>query len=303
MAQDYIYDINSFDAEGYADKLPRGWRVIHVFTGNEMDNCYIDLPAMDSDETAEAIRSALRSKYGRHYCYEGYEDVTNLYKSVEGWTGEGWYRIGWSDGGMDWTNDGPVWFDDASELEDELKAASQDETETHLAYAEYIGCGKGPEEGQSARYERYMLEAYLGDFADDYDLDAIEWEVRDRWAYLSEEELEAIIEECELDAPITLHRCEPTAGNPSGHHVYRLAGSGSGKTFQYVKTTPEQLNASYLIIDPKAPFAVDRKYFAEISKYIRIVDLSGMDEDAKAAILSVLRNGNDGQDVFEDEEE
>lgn len=59
------------------------------------------------------------------------------------WNGEGWYRIAFSDGGEDWTNNGPVWFDSEQQLDDELAAARETETETHLAYAEFIDRSEG----------------------------------------------------------------------------------------------------------------------------------------------------------------
>lgn len=55
------------------------------------------------------------------------------------WNGEGWYRICWSDGGMDWTSDGPVWFETKRELYAELQSAEEFSTETHLPYAEFVG--------------------------------------------------------------------------------------------------------------------------------------------------------------------
>ena len=64
--------------------------------------------------------------------------------ALEAWQGDGWYRIGWSDGGMDWTSDGALWFNDAGEIYDELRNAESYETETHLAYAEWLGDGDEP---------------------------------------------------------------------------------------------------------------------------------------------------------------
>ena len=55
------------------------------------------------------------------------------------WNGEGYYNICWSDGGMDWTSDGPVWFETKRSLYDELRTAEEYATSTHLPYAEYIG--------------------------------------------------------------------------------------------------------------------------------------------------------------------
>lgn len=62
---------------------------------------------------------------------------------VEGWQGEGLYSIGYSDGGMDWTSDGPVWLETAEDLANELTAAWLcGATDTHLPSAEYLGEGE-----------------------------------------------------------------------------------------------------------------------------------------------------------------
>lgn len=62
---------------------------------------------------------------------------------VDGWQGEGLYSIGYSDGGMDWTSDGPVWLETAEDLANELAAAWLcGATDTHLPSAEYLGGGE-----------------------------------------------------------------------------------------------------------------------------------------------------------------
>ena len=63
---------------------------------------------------------------------------------MDGWKGEGWYRIGYSDGGQDWTNDGPLWFEFRADLDAEMEAARSHEAETHLAWCEYLGNGDAP---------------------------------------------------------------------------------------------------------------------------------------------------------------
>lgn len=73
-------------------------------------------------------------------------DLNEICARHDNWRGEGWYRIGFSDGGQDWTNDGPVWFDIKSELFEEIAAARDTETETHLAWCEYMGSGDEPQE-------------------------------------------------------------------------------------------------------------------------------------------------------------
>lgn len=64
---------------------------------------------------------------------------------VGGWQGEGLYTIGYSDGGMDWTSDGPVWLETAEDLADELALAwlwRFGPSEAHLPVAEYLGEGE-----------------------------------------------------------------------------------------------------------------------------------------------------------------
>ena len=51
------------------------------------------------------------------------------------WKGDGYYAIGFSDGGMDWTNNGPVWLESVDELSAELEAACGVATDTHLPSA------------------------------------------------------------------------------------------------------------------------------------------------------------------------
>lgn len=60
------------------------------------------------------------------------------------WQGEGWYRIGFSDGGQDWTNDGPLWIETERALVEEMDAARGNSTDTHIPFAEYLGCGDEP---------------------------------------------------------------------------------------------------------------------------------------------------------------
>ena len=57
-------------------------------------------------------------------------------EDVKAFECEGYYEIAFSDGGMKWTNEGPLYFETAEELADELRAAYGDATETHLPYAE-----------------------------------------------------------------------------------------------------------------------------------------------------------------------
>lgn len=71
--------------------------------------------------------------------YESDEIEDMVREDVEdAWSGPGEYRVAWSDGGMDWTNDGPVWCEREGDLADELRAAYGDAAETHLPYAERV---------------------------------------------------------------------------------------------------------------------------------------------------------------------
>jgi hypothetical protein len=108
------------------------------------------------------------------------------------WEDEGWYVIGWSDGGMDWTNNGPVWFDSKEDLAAELDAAYNEATDTHLPGAEKVA---------DKLFQEYELDALLGDFKDDYDVEGI---IEDAtivcddgnryWKKLTEEEMGEILE-------------------------------------------------------------------------------------------------------------
>ena len=62
------------------------------------------------------------------------------------WMGEGWYRIGWSDGGMDFSSNGAVWHDSELDLEDDFEDAMEQATDTHLPYIEYMGDDDEPKE-------------------------------------------------------------------------------------------------------------------------------------------------------------
>lgn len=73
-----------------------------------------------------------------------FEQIVRKHEKI--WEGEGWYSIGWSDGGMDWTSNGPVWFDSDDQLTDEYMAAWNDATDTHLPSVEYKGDGDEPAE-------------------------------------------------------------------------------------------------------------------------------------------------------------
>lgn len=60
------------------------------------------------------------------------------------WQGEGWYTIGHSDVGH--SDGGAIWIDDEVAFREEMGAASQYDTDTHLAYAAYHGDKTLPDE-------------------------------------------------------------------------------------------------------------------------------------------------------------
>lgn len=182
--------------------LNEGERLLHILTGNSADDLYTVVD--DGMDVDEEIRFALRRKFGKGYRYEGYEDMSFLYgyfaqerddakaAAMAAWEGESYYIIGWSDGGEDWTSNGPVWFESVDELAGEIECAQQYETDTHLAYAEAV-----------KQFEQCELDALLGDFKDDFDVDAIIEEATrvcddgNRYWTAEGEELNEIIRMCE----------------------------------------------------------------------------------------------------------
>ena len=130
------------------DTIYEGERVIRILTGNVMDELYT-VTDLDGDELEEEVRKALRLKHGKGYRYEGFEDVTYVLETAErarddaaaAWEGDGWYEIGWSDGG---TYGEPRWYDTQDELNGDLECAYFESTETHLPYAEFLWDGEMP---------------------------------------------------------------------------------------------------------------------------------------------------------------
>lgn len=129
--------------------LNDGERMLRIITGNSLDELYAVVDgSMGDDEIEEEVRFAIRRRFGRVHGYAGYEDASHICEWFQSasddadaeWEGEGWYAVRWSDGGS-WTNEGPLWLDGRDELRDELYAAYQESTETHLPYSEYLGDG------------------------------------------------------------------------------------------------------------------------------------------------------------------
>ena len=65
-------------------------------------------------------------------------DLT-MTKANEEWMDEGYYTVGYTDGGMDFTNDGPVWCDYPEDLAALISGANVDATETHLPVVYFEG--------------------------------------------------------------------------------------------------------------------------------------------------------------------
>lgn len=83
----------------------------------------------EAEEAADRAETAAR---------EEYEDEAAI-EARASWDGAGYYRIAYSDGGQDYTNDGAVWYEDIADLRRDLRSAYETATRTHLPYAERIG--------------------------------------------------------------------------------------------------------------------------------------------------------------------
>jgi len=154
--------------------LNDGERMLRILTDNPVNELYVIVDdSIDDDELHEEILFALRHKFGTSAEYGGFEDASYICEEAkeieaiadEGWDGEGYYSIGWSDGGEDWTNNGPVWFDRKDDLEVEVAAAYDNRTDTHLPYAEKVVV--------FGNYNDGGFEAMFGEFMGDYDMDGI----------------------------------------------------------------------------------------------------------------------------------
>lgn len=158
--------------------VQEGERLLHIVVDNPMDDIYVVVPEeWDKLTIEEEVRWGLRHRFGKnHPEFVRYEDMTDelctwpelaMKDAWDAWDGEGFYDIRWSDGGC-WTSNGPVYCEDERALANAIEDAYPDSTDTHLPYAELAG--KGP-------YQRHELESFLGDFAGEYDVDALEREV------------------------------------------------------------------------------------------------------------------------------
>lgn len=114
-----------------------------------------------TDDDRATVAAMVEAIAERTHAAEAIEDAR------EAWTGPDYYRIAYSDEGMDATNDGAIWYETAADLVRDLRSAYESATETHLPYAERI---------ERPTYQRHELEAFLGDFLEEYDADSIEAE-------------------------------------------------------------------------------------------------------------------------------
>ena len=64
---------------------------------------------------------------------------TTIDRSIDEWKGEGFYSIGYTDGGMDFTNNGPVWCDSECDLAGLISGANVNMTETHIPVVYFEG--------------------------------------------------------------------------------------------------------------------------------------------------------------------
>lgn len=132
-----------------------------------------------------------------------------------GWHGEGWYSVKFSDGGQDFTNDGPVWVETYWLLDELLGAAEVASSDTHLPYVEYYGSFSKPVDMDEVEpYDRLSLESYLGDFVGDFDVELIELYATEcdergrRYWIVSEDELIEIVKVCEIGSVSSASKIE-----------------------------------------------------------------------------------------------
>lgn len=123
------------------------------------------------------------------------------------WYREGWYSVKYSDGGQDYTNSGPVWVEGYWDLTEMYLDASLSNSDTHIAYVEYCGSFDAPVDVASVKpYQRVELEAYLGDYVGDFDVDMIELFATAvdsngvRWWVVDDSQLAQVVLDFEIEA-------------------------------------------------------------------------------------------------------
>ena len=140
--------VDNYDIQEIADRFLE-------FDGHQFRPAIlIDKPAIE-DEDGEIADHIVKDEFWRivRQCKKSDEArlEVELSKGVENsWDGEGYYTIAFSDGGEEWTNEGPRYFKTPKELADELRAAYTHATDTHWPYVEKKA---GPQQAQPASEE------------------------------------------------------------------------------------------------------------------------------------------------------
>lgn len=76
------------------------------------------------------------------------------------------------------------------------------------------------------------------------------------------------------NAKVALSNCPDRRWRPPNHHAFVIAGSGSGKTFNFVTSNVLQANASYVFTDPKGELlARFGKFLVRHGYAVRFIDL------------------------------
>lgn len=140
--------------------------VVEAYLGDFAKEYDIDGIIRDGSHVADDGNRYWNEEYDDGDEFERLVSIHELEPVVEArleWeaNGEGLYKIGWSDGGMDWTSNGPVYFDDLEELQDEVIAALEDATDTHIPCVEFVG----DKLQQKDDLTEYMVEHGFGDYS------------------------------------------------------------------------------------------------------------------------------------------
>lgn len=121
-----------------------------------------------ADATAEYAEQA--REYARRATETAEQNAAELEEITRNeWQEPGYYTI-FADG-IEWTNNGPTWYETASDLAQDLATAINRASMPESVSAELVSVQE---------YQRHELKAYLGE-PDDYDVDAIEDEAT-RWS-------------------------------------------------------------------------------------------------------------------------
>lgn len=84
------------------------------------------------------------------------------------------------------------------------------------------------------------------------------------------------------DARLAISDNPDRAWKPANHHVLMVAGSGAGKTFNYITTNVMQCNASYMFTDPKGELLARFGRFLEQHGYVvKVLDIRPIEENIR----------------------